>query len=37
MSDLSRELQVIAKFNYPESTDTFRKNIPIEWITILRK
>ncbi len=37
MSDLPRKLQIITKFNHPESIDTFRKNIPIEWITILKK
>ncbi|CDH31098.1 hypothetical protein XBI1_1260119 [Xenorhabdus bovienii str. Intermedium] len=37
MSDFSRELQTIAKFNYPKSIGTFCKNIPIEQIRIFKK
>jgi Insertion element 4 transposase N-terminal len=33
MSELSRELQLTAEFNYPETMDSFRKNIPLEWIS----
>ena len=33
MSELSRELQLTAEFNYPETIDSFRKNIPLEWIS----
>lgn len=32
MSDFSQELQLTAAFNYTESIDSFRKNIPLEWI-----
>lgn len=32
MSDFSLELQAAAAFNYPGSIDSFRKNIPLEWI-----
>ncbi len=33
MSEFSRELQLTAEFNYPESMDPFRKNIPLAWIS----
>ncbi|WNJ95695.1 IS4 family transposase [Vibrio ruber] len=33
MSEFSRELQIAAEFHYPESIDSFQKNIPIEWIS----
>ncbi|MGR6833896.1 transposase domain-containing protein [Aliivibrio wodanis] len=33
MSEFSRELQLTAEFHLPESMDSFRKNIPIEWIS----
>lgn len=32
MSEFSRELQAAAEFNYPETIDAFRKNIPADWI-----
>ncbi|MGI2174325.1 transposase domain-containing protein, partial [Shewanella ulleungensis] len=33
MSEFSLELQATAEFHFPESIDSFRKNIPIEWVS----
>lgn len=33
MSEFSRELQATAEFHFPESIDSFYKNIPLEWVS----
>lgn len=33
MSEFSLELQATAEFHFPESMDSFRKNIPVEWVS----